>query len=151
MEIRIKKLDENVILPEYKTNGSAGMDICANENAIIQAGQIKLISTGIAVAIENGFEVQVRARSGLSTKHGITCINGIGTIDSDYRGEIGVPLINLGKSDFIINKGDRIAQLVVNKIEQPEIKVVEELDDTERGEGGFGSTGVNDDNGKMGA
>jgi dUTP pyrophosphatase len=102
----------------------------------------KEFQTGLAVAVEDGYEVQVRARSGLSAKEGVTVINGVGTIDSDYRGQIGVALVNLNHNCHVtIHKGDRIAQLVVNKIEQPEIIVVDELGETIRGEGGFGSTG----------
>lgn len=142
MELQIKRLDNEVKLPVYKTLGSAGMDICANEDAIIPPGKIKIIKTGLAVAIPMGYEIQIRSRSGLSSKYGIFCINGVGTIDSDYRGEVGVPLANFSDVDFKINKGDRIAQMVCNKIEQAQVTVVEALDETVRGVGGFGSTGI---------
>ena len=142
MELQIKRLDNEVKLPVYKTLGSAGMDICANEDAVIPAGKIKIIKTGLAVAFPMGYEIQIRSRSGLSSKHGVFCINGVGTIDSDYRGEVGVPLANFSDVDFKINKGDRIAQMVCNKIEQAQVTIVEALDETVRGAGGFGSTGL---------
>lgn len=141
MKLLFKKLSEEATIPEFKTSGAAGMDITSIEEVLILPHQIKLVKTGLAAAVELGYEIQVRSRSGLSTKHGLTLINGIGTIDSDYRGEIGVPLINLSGESYVISKGERIAQLVVNKIEQPEIEIVEELNETERGAGGFGSTG----------
>lgn len=142
MKLKFKKLVEDAIIPEFKTAGSAGMDICSIQNDTLAPGEFKIIKTGLACAIPEGYEIQVRPRSGLACKHGVTVINTPGTIDSDYRGEIGVGLVNLSKGQFDIKKGDRIAQLVVNKIERPEIEIVEELDSTERGEGGFGSTGV---------
>lgn len=141
MQIKFKKLCNDAIIPEYKTAGSAGMDICTIDEFILMPGERKIFQTGLAVAVEDGYEVQVRARSGLSSKQGVTVINGVGTIDSDYRGQIGVPLVNLSDQQVHIHPGDRIAQLVVNKIEQPEIIVVDELGETIRGEGGFGSTG----------
>lgn len=141
-EIKFKKLNEDAKIPEYKSKGAAGMDICAAESVTLMRGEFKIVKTGLACAIPEGYEIQVRPRSGLACKSGVTVINTPGTIDSDYRGEIGVGLINLGETFIQINKGDRIAQLVVNKIEQPKIEVVEELDETERGAGGFGSTGV---------
>ena len=141
MKLKFKKLQDDVTIPEYKTVGSAGMDITSNEDVTLMPGQFKIVKTGLACAVEEGYEVQVRPRSGMACKHGITVINTPGTIDSDYRGEIGVGLINLSQGQFDIKKGDRIAQLVVNKIEQPEIEIVEELDETDRGSGGFGSTG----------
>jgi len=141
MQIKFKKLCNDAIIPEYKTAGSAGMDICTIDEFILMPGERKIFQTGLAVAVEDGYEVQVRARSGLSAKEGVTVINGVGTIDSDYRGQIGVALVNLSDKVVHIHPGDRIAQLVVNKIEQPEIIVVDELGETIRGEGGFGSTG----------
>jgi dUTP pyrophosphatase len=142
MQIKFKKLCKEAVVPEYQTAGSAGMDICAIEGYVLMPGERKVFQTGLAVAVEDGYEVQVRARSGLSAKEGVTVINGVGTIDSDYRGQIGVALVNLNHNCHVtIHKGDRIAQLVVNKIEQPEIIVVDELGETIRGEGGFGSTG----------
>lgn len=141
MQIKFKKLCEEAVIPEYQTAGSAGMDICTIDEFILMPGERKIFQTGLAVAVEDGYEVQVRARSGLSSKQGVTVINGVGTIDSDYRGQIGVPLVNLSNVVVHIHAGDRIAQLVVNKIEQPEIVVVNELGETIRGTGGFGSTG----------
>ena len=131
-------------LPEYVTPGSAGMDLRANIDAPIALapGERKLIPTGIYIALPVGYEAQVRPRSGLALKHGIGLANMLGTIDSDYRSSIGVILINLGQEDFIVNDGDRIAQMVIAKHETAEWDVVEELDETERGEGGYGHTGV---------
>lgn len=141
MKIKFKKLQEDAIIPEFKTYGSAGMDICSTEDVTIMPGHFKIVKTGLACQIDIGYEIQVRPRSGMACKHGITVINTPGTIDSDYRGEIGVGLINLSQGQYDIKKGDRIAQLVVNRIEQPIIEIVEELDETYRGSGGFGSTG----------
>lgn len=130
--------------PKYMTEGSSGMDLYANvnEDTVIKKGEIGLISTGIKISIPKGYEVQIRARSGLALNHGITMANGIGTIDSDYRGEIKALLINLGKEDFVITRKMRIAQMVINKIEQVKFLEVESLDLTERGNGGFGHTGI---------
>lgn len=141
MNLKIKKLVEDAIIPEYKTAGAAGMDVCAVEDVLLQPMGFKIVKTGLAMAIPHGYEVQVRPRSGMACKYGISVINTPGTIDEDYRGEIGVGLINLSQEPFKVEKGMRIAQLVINKVEQPQIEVVEELDETERGEGGFGSTG----------
>lgn len=145
MELFIKRMEnaKDLPLPRFMTRGAAGMDLLANvENeVIVMPNEIKLIPTGIAVAVPEGYEAQIRPRSGLALKHGITFVNTPGTIDSDYRGEIGVILINLGENPFIIKRGDRIAQMVINKIEIPKIYEVEELEITQRGEGGFGSTG----------
>jgi len=131
-------------LPEYKTKGSAGMDLQANIDSPITLKPMEraLIPTGIYLSIPEGYEAQVRARSGLAIKHGISLVNGIGTIDSDYRGEIGVILINFGNEGFTINPGDRIAQIVFSKYEKAELVEVETLDTTERGKGGFGHTGI---------
>ena len=131
-------------LPEYATPGSAGMDLRANIDAPITLapGERKLIPTGIYIALPVGYEAQVRPRSGLALKYGIGLANMLGTIDSDYRSQIGVILINLGQEDFVVNDGDRIAQMVIAKHETAEWEVVEELDETERGEGGYGHTGV---------
>ena len=130
-------------LPEYKTSGSVGMDLQANiRNQIhLHGGKTILIPTGIYIQLPDGYEAQVRPRSGMSLKQGLTAI--LGTIDSDYTGEISVILPNTGKGERIIQPGDRIAQLVFNKIEKAEWNVVEELEETERGESGFGSTGIN--------
>lgn len=131
-------------MPAYETSQSAGMDIraCINKTILLKPLERALIPTGLAVEVENGYEVQVRARSGLALKNGICLANGIGTIDSDYRGEIGVILINLGQEDFVVNNGDRIAQLVVMKHETPIIIEDENLSDSKRQSGGFGSTGL---------
>ena len=136
-------LDKGVQLPKYETKGSAGMDVRANISEPVVLGSLerKLIPTGIKMAIPEGYEVQVRPRSGLALKHGISMANAIGTIDSDYRGEIGVILINLSKDEYIVQPQERIGQLVLNKVEQMEFEVVSSLDETERGEGGFGHTG----------
>jgi dUTP pyrophosphatase len=144
--LKIKKLEnsQGLALPKYETNGSAGMDLIASidEDIIIKSGEIKLIKTGIAIALEKGFEAQIRPRSGLALKNGITVLNTPGTIDSDYRGEICVILINHSKLDFVVSRGMRIAQMIIAKYEQAEIIEVENLDATIRGTSGFGSTGV---------
>ena len=144
VDIRVKRLDHGagLSMPVYATSGAAGMDICAAESLTLRAGKRHAVATGFAFAIPDGYEVQVRPRSGLALKHGITCLNAPGTIDSDYRGEVKVILANLGDEDFVINTGDRIAQLVVAPVTQGIMIEVDTLDDTERGIGGFGSTGV---------
>ena len=131
-------------LPKYSTVCSAGMDLRANlENPVVlKPFQRALIPTGLFMALPEGYEAQVRPRSGLALKHGITVLNTPGTIDADYRGEIGVILINLGQDDFVINDGERIAQMVIAKYEQVELLAMEVLDETERGAGGFGHSGV---------
>ena len=143
VKILIKKINKNTSLPEYKTEGSSGMDLLADIDKPIKlaSGEKKLISTGIAVAIPKEFEIQIRPRSGLAAKSGISVLNTPGTIDSDYRGEIKVILINLSKKSFIINKNDRIAQMVLCPIIKGVFEEVEELPKTVRGSGGFGSTG----------
>jgi dUTP pyrophosphatase len=130
-------------LPTYATNQSAGMDLRANIEAPITLKSMEraLIPTGLFIALPEGFEAQVRPRSGLALKKGITVLNSPGTIDADYRGEIGVILINLSTEDFIINDGERIAQMIIAKYETAEFNVVEQLDETERGDGGYGHTG----------
>ena len=130
-------------LPSPKTSGASGLDLRANIDQAIVLKPLErvLIPTGLRIAIPDGHEGQVRARSGLALKHGITLANGLGTIDSDYRGEIGVILINLGEEDYIIDRGDRIAQLIIIRYETIQLKQVEYLDETERGDGGFGHTG----------
>ena len=136
---------EGLALPSYETAGSAGMDVRAAvpEDAplTLAPGARELVPTGITMAIPQGYEVQVRPRSGLAVKHGITCLNTPGTIDSDYRGEVKVILINLGSEPFVIQRGERIAQLVVAPVTQGLFEIVANLDETERGSGGFGSTG----------
>jgi len=142
VKLLIKKLHKNIILPEYKTDGSSGMDLMANveQTVKILPSEKKIISTGIMVAIPKQYEIQIRPRSGLAAKNGISVLNTPGTIDSDYRGEIKVILINLGKYTFEINKNDRIAQMIICPIIKVELKEVESLPETIRGGGGFGST-----------
>ena len=134
---------DNAVFPQYKTKGSAGADICAflEESITLKPMERALIPTGLFFEIPEGFEIQVRARSGLAIKNGITCLNTPGTIDSDYRGEIKVILINLGDEDFIIKNGDRIAQLVVSPVIRGEFFKADFLEETERSDGGFGHTG----------
>ena len=132
------------ILPSYQTVGAAGADLCAclSEPVVLSPGQRAIVPTGLSFAIPSGYEIQVRPRSGLAAKNGITVLNSPGTIDSDYRGEVKVILINLGTENFTISHGDRIAQMVVAPVVQAQFQVVESLSATERGQGGFGSTGV---------
>ncbi len=136
-------LENGVELPKYMTEGAAGMDVKANitEPVTLKTLERKLIPTGIKMEIPSGYEVQVRPRSGLALKHGITLVNTPGTIDSDYRGEVGVILINLSNEEFIVNPGERIGQLVLQKVYKMEFEKVEELSTTVRAEGGFGHTG----------
>ena len=129
-------------LPSYATDGAAGMDIVAAEDVILVAGSRHAVATGFAMAIPQGYEVQVRPRSGLALKHGVTCLNTPGTIDSDYRGEVKVILANLGNTPFPIKRGDRIAQLVPAPVQHAVLNEVASLEKTLRGAGGFGSTGV---------
>ncbi|MGI6767454.1 MAG: dUTP diphosphatase [Lentihominibacter sp.] len=142
--MKIKIISLSGIMPKYETEGSAGMDIRAylSEPVVIEPGRRALIPTGLYMEIESGYEVQIRARSGLSVNKGIGLTNGIGTIDSDYRGEVCVSLINWGDENFTVNNGDRIAQMVVASYEKAEIVHAEDLDETERGQGGFGHTGI---------
>ncbi len=135
---------EGVKIPEYKTKGSAGADICAfiSEDVTIEPGAFAMLPTGLFFEIPQGYEIQVRPRSGLAAKHGITVLNTPGTIDSDYRGEICVILINLGEEAFTIHNGDRIAQLIIAPVTQGLFVKAEKLEDSQRGSGGFGSTGV---------
>lgn len=135
------KAAEGVTLPAYATEGSSGMDVRANEAAVIKAGDRGCVGTGLYLEMPLGVEAQVRPRSGLALKHGITVLNTPGTIDSDYRGEIRVILANFGKEDFVIEPGDRIAQIVFASVTQAELEAVDELGGTERSDGGFGSTG----------
>ncbi len=141
--IQLKRLPhgEGLDLPTYATQGAAGMDVVSAEDAVIAPGARHAVATGLSVAIPVGYEIQVRPRSGLALKHGITVPNTPGTIDSDYRGELKVILINHGTHDFAIARGDRVAQLVVAPVTQGLWQEVDTLDDTERGAGGFGSTG----------
>lgn len=143
MKLKVKCLKNNKSLPVYQTQGSSGMDLTAgiDEEIEIKPLERKLIPTGISIELPLGYEAQVRARSGMAVKHGITLINAIGTIDSDYRGEVCVGLINLSNETYTIKPNDRIAQMVIMKVEQAEIEVETELSETQRGAGGFGSTG----------
>ena len=144
LTLRIKKLDNFVSMPEYKTSGASAMDLVAaiDEDVIIPSGEIRMIPTGIAIELPHNTEAQVRSRSGLAIKKGIAVVNGIGTIDEDYRGEICVGLINHSKVDFKISRGDRIAQMAIMEVLKPEILIEDELSDTARSSGGFGSTGI---------
>lgn len=144
--MQLKFISKSGILPSYATDGASGMDLRAfiEEPIVLNPMERKLIPTGLFTEIPNGYEGQVRARSGLAIKYGIGLVNSIGTIDSDYRGELKVPLINFGAEPFTINNGDRIAQLVIAAFEKVEPILADELDKTERGEGGFGHTGVSD-------
>ena len=144
VDLKILRLEHNKVLPEYKTKGASGMDLSAaiDEPITLKPLERRLIPTGIKIEINKGYEIQVRARSGLSIKHGITLINAIGTIDSDYRGEVCVPIVNLSNEKYTIQPNERIAQMVVCKVEHANIVVCNELETTERGSGGFGSTGT---------
>lgn len=145
--LRIQRLPhaEGLALPSYETAGSAGMDLraaLAEDAALtLEPGARALVPTGLKMALESGWEAQVRPRSGLALKHGITCLNTPGTIDSDYRGEVGVILVNLGQEPFVIRRGERIAQMVLAPVAQVSVSEVDTLDETVRGAGGFGSTG----------
>ncbi|MBR0552086.1 dUTP diphosphatase [Stakelama marina] len=143
IDILIRRLDHGVglPLPAYATKGAAGMDVVAAEELVLAPGARHAVATGFAVAIPHGYEVQVRPRSGLALKHGITCLNTPGTIDSDYRGEVKVILANLGSEPFAVARGDRIAQLVPAPVQRAELIETADLDETARGSGGFGSTG----------
>ncbi len=145
VQVGIKKLYEDAVVPKYQTSKSAGCDLHAytkGESVAIQPGEIKLIGTGIVIELPNGYEGQVRPRSGLALKYGIGLANSLGTIDEDYKGEVGVIMINHGKEPFIISHGDRIAQLIVSPYIQATFHEIEEVKETERGSGGFGHTGV---------
>jgi dUTP pyrophosphatase len=143
IEIKIKRLPNGggLPLPAYASDGAAGMDVVAAESLWLKVGQRHAVATGFALAIPAGWEVQVRPRSGLALKHGITCLNTPGTIDSDYRGEVKIILANLGEEMFEIKRGDRIAQLVPAQVQRAMLQEVDSLDETARGTGGFGSTG----------
>ena len=143
MILKIFRMEHNKYVPEYKTEGAAGMDLCAaiSEPVVLKPLERKLIPTGLKIELEHGYEAQIRPRSGLSIKHGISLINCVGTVDEDYRGEVCVGLVNLSNDEYTIQPDERIAQMVIAKYEQAQIEVVTELSDTVRGEGGFGSTG----------
>jgi len=149
VNVYLRKMDEalDLPIPSYMTEGSSGMDLYANieSEIVIKPGHPILVPTGIKIELPSNYEGQIRPRSGLALKHGITVLNSPGTIDSDYRGEIKVILINLGKKDFVITRKMRIAQLVIAKVWQAQIIEVEELGDSERGAGGFGHTGLLED------
>jgi dUTP pyrophosphatase len=135
--------NQDIPLPRYMTAQSSGMDICAalDDELVLAPGRISLVPTGFAMALPNGFEAQIRPRSGLAVKHGISIINAPGTIDADYRGEVKIALINLGQEPVTLKRGDRIAQMVIQQVCQARINVVKQLDDTDRSVGGFGHTG----------
>ena len=135
--------DADIPLPRYMTKRAAGMDICAanEKDVLMEKGDVALIPTGFAVAIPDGFEIQIRPRSGLAVNHGIGLINSPGTIDADYRGEIKIAMINLGDKAYTVRRGDRIAQMVVNRVYQAKLDIVQQLDETQRNSGGFGHTG----------
>ena len=143
MILKILRLEHNKFVPEYKTEGAAGMDLCAaiSEPVTLKPLERYLIPTGLKIELEHGYEAQIRPRSGLSIKHGISLINCVGTIDEDYRGEVCVGVVNLSNEEYTIAPDERIAQMIIAKVEQAKIEVVTELSDTARGEGGFGSTG----------
>jgi len=146
IEIAVKQLPhgKDMNLPAYATTHSAGMDLMAaiDQDITLAKGERKLIPTGLAIALPDGYEAQIRPRSGLALKNGVTVLNTPGTIDADYRGEIGIILINLGSEDFVITRGMRIAQMIIAPYIQGKFNLVDDLDTTARGEGGFGSTGV---------
>lgn len=141
--IKVKRL-QDIDLPEFGSPGSSGLDLRAavEDHLTLAPGEIRLVPTGLAVSIPFGYEAQIRPRSGLALRHGIGMVNSPGTIDSDYRGEIGVILMNWGKEPFTVSRGDRIAQMVISRVIRTRMVEVEDLDETERGEGGFGHTGV---------
>lgn len=141
MEVKIVKTEKDLPTPSYAHKGDAGMDLYSAENYMLKPGESKIFSTGLKVAIPSGFEMQVRPRSGLAAKFGITVLNTPGTIDHQYRGVVGVILINHSQKDYEVKRGERIAQAVFAKFEEAHLHEVDDLDKTERGEGGFGSTG----------
>jgi len=141
MLLKVKKLDPKAILPEYAHPGDAGLDVFSCEDAEISSGESKMIKTGIAIQVPEGTEAQVRPRSGLALKHKVTVLNTPGTIDEGYRGEVGVILINHGEKAFVVEKGMKIAQMVIKPLLTVEVEETAELSDTARGQGGFGSTG----------
>ncbi len=143
MLMKVTRMEHNKFLPEYKTEGSSGMDLYAaiDKEITLKPLERVLVPTGIKIEIPNEYEAQIRARSGLSVKHGITLINAVGTVDADYRGEVCVGLVNLSNEEYTIKPDDRIAQMVIAKVEKAQIEVTTELATSARGEGGFGSTG----------
>ncbi len=143
IKVKIKKLNDKAALPEYQSEHASGMDLCAclDEPRALQPMERAIIPTGLAIELPPGFEAQIRARSGLSSKHGIAMANGVGTIDADYRGEVGVLAINLSEEPFVIEPGMRIAQMIIARYERVELQETKELGSTKRGETGYGSTG----------
>lgn len=146
VKIKVKRLNNNpdLPLPSYQSDGSSGLDLCAAvvEDLTLQPGDIKLIPTGLSISLPRGYEAQIRARSGLALRNGLGLVNSPGTIDSDYRGEIGLIVINWGKGPFTIKRGDRIAQMVISKVCRATVQEIDEIDSTHRGEGGFGHSGM---------
>lgn len=144
VKVRRLKNNEDLPLPAYESEGSSGMDIRASvkERVLLNPGEIRLIPTGLAVSVPPGYEAQIRPRSGLALHHGIGMVNSPGTIDSDYRGEVGIILINWGTEPFIVRRGDRIAQMVISRVYRADLVKVDDLDATSRQEGGFGHTGI---------
>lgn len=144
--VKVKRLDHNpdLPLPSYHSDGSAGLDLCAavDGDLTLEAGEIQLIPTGLSISLPRGYEAQIRPRSGLALRHGLGLVNAPGTIDADYRGEIGLILINWGKEPFTIRRGDRVAQMVIGKVFRAQVEEVDEIDPTTRGEGGFGHSGI---------
>jgi len=141
MKLKVKKISTDAKLPSYAHAGDSGMDLYSTEDAVLQPGDIKVVGTGLAVSMPKGFEAQIRPKTGLTSKFGLTVLNTPGTIDSCYRGELKVILINLGKEPYRVEKGKKIAQMVISRVEEAQIETVEELDETTRNAGGFGSTG----------
>jgi len=143
--VKVKRLENNtdLPLPSYQSDGSSGLDLRAavNKALTLQPGDIELVPTGLSISLPEGYEAQIRPRSGLALKHGLAFVNAPGTIDADYRGEIGVIAINLGKKPLTIKRGERIAQMVIQKVSRAIVEEVDELDTTQRGEGGFGHSG----------
>lgn len=142
LKVKIQRLDKSLPLPSYKTPFSAGMDLYSRIDVVLKRGEITLVPTGIAISLPEGYEAQIRPRSGLALKHGLTLLNTPGTIDADYRGEIALIMINVGKEDFVVEKGMRLAQMVITRYEKVEFEEVDALPDSQRGTGGFGSTGI---------
>lgn len=141
--LKIEKLSEEAVTPEYQTSGSSGMDLSAFLKTPVKLKPLEraLIPTGIKIELPKGYEAQIRPRSGMSIKHGITLINCVGTIDEDYRGELCIPVVNLSNEEYTINNKDRIAQMVIAPVAKADVKIINELSETRRGAGGFGSTG----------
>ena len=142
IKVQITKIKDNAKIPSYAHKGDTGMDLYSTEDYTIKPGERVLVSTGIKIALPNGFEAQVRAKSGLALKYGLTVLNAPGTIDSEYRGEVGVITINLGQETYEVKAGEKIAQLVIKNVCEAELEELDNLDDTTRGDGGFGSTGL---------